>query len=174
MIMFLQMMESDEDNSKFCQIYNAYKNLLFSIAYRRMGNAPDAEDAVQHVFVKVAENIKRIEPVCPKTKSFVVFILENHITDIFRARSRHPSAEYNNALENERTAFEMEHGNLLSACISKLPEQQKMVIRLKYQYGYDLAEIARMMEISLAWAQKLDQRAKKNLERIYTEGGGDI
>ena len=54
----------------------------------------------------------------------------------------------------------------------KLPEQQQMVIWLKYVYGYNLREIAKLLGISLAWAQKIDQRAKKKLEALYREGGG--
>ena len=62
--------------------------------------------------------------------------------------------------------------NLLTECILKLPEQQRMVIWLKYVYGYNLHEIAKLLGISLSWAQKIDQRAKKKLEALYREGGG--
>lgn len=54
-------------------------------------------------------------------------------------------------------------GNLLSQCILKLPALQRQVIWLKYVDGYTLREIADMLNISLARAQKIDQRAKKQL-----------
>lgn len=47
-----------------------------------------------------------------------------------------------------------------------------MVIWMKYRQGYSLREIAKMLGISLVWAQKIDQRAKKKLEDLYLEGGG--
>ena len=59
-------------------------------------------------------------------------------------------------------------------CILKLPAQQRTVILLKYKYGYSLREIATMLKISLTWAQKIDQRAKKKLEELYKEGGGNL
>lgn len=40
--------------------------------------------------------------------------------------------------------------------------------------GYNLREISKMLNISLAWAQKIDQRAKKRLEELYKEGGGSL
>ena len=55
-----------------------------------------------------------------------------------------------------------------------IPEQQRTVIWLKYHHGYTLREIAKLMDISLAWAQKIDPRAKKKLEELYREGGGTL
>ena len=36
---------------------------MYYVAYKRMQHEQDAEDVVHHVFVKIAENIKHIEPV---------------------------------------------------------------------------------------------------------------
>ena len=66
MIVYLQMIETDEDKSKFEEIYQEYRNLMYYVAYKRMQHEQDAEDVVHHVFVKIAENIKNIEPVSPK------------------------------------------------------------------------------------------------------------
>lgn len=68
------MIETDEDKSKFEEIYQEYRNLMYYVAYKRMQHEQDAEDVVHHVFVKIAENIKNIEPVSPKTKQLIVTI----------------------------------------------------------------------------------------------------
>ena len=69
MIVYLQMIETDEDKSKFEEIYQEYRNLMYYVAYKRMQHEQDAEDVVHHVFVKIAENIKNIEPVSPTMTS---------------------------------------------------------------------------------------------------------
>ena len=171
MLIYLQMIESDEDRSKFEEIYQEYHSLMFYIAYRRMHHVQDAEDVVQHVFVKIAENIQKIEPVSPKTKQLVVTMVDNRVTDVFRARGRHPTEAFYDTPANSFTT-ELEDEDLLTKCILKLPEQQRMVIWLKYYYGYKLIEIAKMLGISLVSARKIDQRAKKKLESIYCEEGG--
>ena len=168
MIIYLQMIETDEDKSKFEAIYLEYRNLMYHVAYERLKHEQDAEDAVHYAFVKIAENIKNIEPVSPKTKQFVVTIVDNRVTDIFRMSGRHPVVEYNEKLQSDQSAA-MDGENLLVNCILKLPEQQRMVIWLKYHHGYSLREIAKMLDISLSWAQKIDQRAKKKLETLYKE-----
>ena len=67
-----------------------------------------------------------------------------------------------------------ENDNYLKQCIRQLPTIQRQVIWLKYYYGYNLREIAKMLDISLSWAQKIDQRAKNKLKKIYVEGGTSL
>lgn len=171
MLIYLQMIETPEDESKFTAIYEAYHDLLYYIAYGRMNHVQDAEDAVHHVFMKIAENIKNIDPVSPKTKMYVVTMIDNRVTDVFRVRGRHPIDPYNDE-QKHGSVIEMEGEDLLTQCIMALPEQQRMVVWLKYKQGYSLREISKMLGISLPWAQKIDQRAKKKLEELYKEGGG--
>jgi RNA polymerase sigma-70 factor (ECF subfamily) len=173
MLIYLQLIETEEDKSKFEEIYTEYRNLMQYLAYKRLHNRQDAEDAVHQVFVKIAENIKTIEPISPKTKRLVVVMIENIVTDMLRKRGRHPNEEY---WEKDLSipVPELSEKDLLDACMWKLPEQQRLVIWLKYHDGYNLREIAGMMGITLVWAQKLDQRAKKRLLELYREGGGDL
>ena len=100
MIVYLQMIETNEDKSKFEEIYQEYRNLMYYVAYKRMQHEQDAEDVVHHVFVKIAENIKHIEPVSPKTKQLIVTMVDNRVTDIFRVRGRHPVVMYDDELKN--------------------------------------------------------------------------
>lgn len=61
MIIYLQMLETPEEKSKFEQLYLEYKGLMFHVAYEILHNEQDAEDAVHQAFVKIAENIKKID-----------------------------------------------------------------------------------------------------------------
>ena len=75
MLIYLQMLGSPEEKSILEQIYLEYRGLMYHVAYEILHNEQDAEDAVHHAFVKIAENIKKItDPVCPKTHSYVVTI----------------------------------------------------------------------------------------------------
>lgn len=171
MLVYLQIIETEVQQSKFEEIYVAYRGLLYYIAFNKLKNEHDAQDAVHNVFVKVAENIEKIQPVSPRTKQLVVTILENQIIDLFRKRSRHPEAEYIEELFTPLPGPE-DNDDLLAQCILRLPVQQRQVIWLKYYHGYNLREISKLMDISLPWAQKLDQRAKKKLEQLYQQEGG--
>ena len=60
MILYLQMIDTSEDRSKFEQIYIEYRDLMFYVANRILDSDQDAEDAVHEAFLKVAENIKKL------------------------------------------------------------------------------------------------------------------
>ena len=171
MLVYLQIIETEEDKSKFEEIYTQYRHLLYYLANRRLRNPQDAEDAVHQVFVKIAENIGAVEPPGPRTRRLVVVMAENAVTDLLRKRARHPGEEYRDEIMSA-PASELGEKDLLDRCIRKLTEQQRAVIWLKYHDGYSLREIAGLMGIKLSWAQKLDQRAKKRLAELYREGGG--
>ena len=107
----------------------------------------------------------------PKTKQLIVTMVDNRVTDIFRVRGRHSVVMYDDELKNS-PVIGNEGEDLLTECILKLPEQQRMVIWMKYGQGYSLREIAKMLGISSCVGPKIDQRAKKKLEDLYLEGGG--
>lgn len=173
MLIYLQMIETPEDEDKFTEIYEAYLGLAHHVALGHMKNEHDARDVVHHVFMKIAENIKNVEPVSPKTKQYIVTMIDNRAIDVFRVRNKHPVDSFNDELDHG-FFHDYEGGSFLMECILKLPAQQRTVILLKYKYGYSLREIATMLKISLTWAQKIDQRAKKKLEELYKEGGGNL
>lgn len=166
MLIYLQLIETDEDKSKFEQIYEAYRGLMFHTAFKLLNHEQDAEDAVHHAFVKIAENITKIsEPVCPKTRAFVVTIVENRSIDILRSKNRHQEIPLDTVVYG--IPIDAEEGDILSELILKLPPKQRHVIWLKYYHGYSLREIASMLNMSLAAAIKADQRARKTLEAMY-------
>ena len=173
MLIYLQMIETGDDRSKFIEIYESYRALMFFVAKKRLSNDHDAEDAVHSAFVKIAENIKKIEPVSPKTKRLVVIIVEHIVFDMLKKQSRHVEYEYLDEVLIDQLP-QLQDNGLLSQCILKLPENYRHVIWLKYYYGYTLREISKLLGISLSSAQKTDQRAKKKLEELYKESGGII
>ena len=59
MLIYLQMIESEEDKSKFIELYNQYRYLMFSVANRILKNEYDAEDAVHQAFVSIIDNLRQ-------------------------------------------------------------------------------------------------------------------
>ena len=170
MIIYLQMIETPEERSKFEQIYLEYRGLMFHVAYEILHNEQDAEDAVHQAFVKIAENIKKIDnPVCPKTHGYVVTIVENKAIDQYRKLQKHQTVELIDEIQG--TAPHYEGDNALTGCILKLPARYREMILLRYHHGYSVREIASMMGLSLPAAIKLDQRTKNKLKKICEEAG---
>ena len=170
MIIYMQMLETPEEKSKFEQIYLEYRGLMFHVAYEILHNKQDAEDAVHQAFVKIAENIKKIsDPVCPKTHSYVVIIVESRAIDQYRKNQKHQSIELIDNLQGIEVNYE--ENNELTKCILQLPARYREMILLRYHHGYSVKEIAKMLGLSLPAAIKLDQRAKNKLKKLCEEAG---
>ena len=175
MLIYLQMIETEAEQSKFEVIYHEYFPLMFHIAYQILHHQQDAEDAVHQAFVSIAENITKIDqPLSPQTKRYVAIIAENKAIDVHRKSQRHPVTSLEDVSPGIGIPVEYDGDDELVKCILELNPLQRQVIWLKYHYGYSLREISSMLKISLPWAIQLDQRAKKKLKKLYEERGNSL
>lgn len=170
MLIYLQMIETPEDQSKFVILYEEYRDYMYRVAFAILHNVEDAEDAVHYAFVKIAENIKKVgEPECLKTRGYVVTIVRNRAIDIYRKKQAHPHVEYRDAFKGVQ--IEYDGDNRVAACILKLNERQQNVLILKHHYGYDTREIAKILGVSYRNALQIEQRAKTKLRALCEEEG---
>ena len=158
MIIYLQMIESDEDKSKFEQLYIMYKGLMFHVAMKILKNEFDAEDAVHQAFLSLIENLKKISDVkCPKTRAYIVIITERKAIDIIRSRSKLVDMEF----------WESTYGIEipLPGAMARLPAAYRDILLLRYYNGYSVREISSMLHIKKDTAQKQLWRAKAALQK---------
>ena len=167
MLLYLQMIESPRERSKFEIVYRRYRSKMYRVAYAILGNQQDAEDAVHQAFVSIIENIEKIsEPVCPKTASYVVTIVENTAINVYRRKKRHPAV----ALERAPgLSVDCTHYSELAQCMASLPTRQRQVLLLRHHHGYTVKEVAKMLGMTTHNVYKTEQRAKAKLEQLCKE-----
>lgn len=119
------------------------------------------------IFSKYPKKIT--DPVCPKTHSYVVTIVEHQAIDQYRRLQKHPSVELIEEIQGTNAHYEGD--NDLTKCILKLPARYREMILLRYHHGYTVREIAKVLGLSLPTAIKLDQRAKSRLKKMCEEEG---
>lgn len=164
MLIYLQMIESEEDKTRFEALYDRYRCLMFSAANRILNNPTDAEDAVHQAFVSIIENLDRIREVdCPQTRSYVVIITEHKAIDQIRAR-RHIAEEAEiDALAGLEIPLPGDGG--LADAMAKLPARYREVLLLRFDNGYSTREIAKMLDMKEDSARKLIWRSKEALRK---------
>ena len=168
MLLYLQMIDTPDKCSKLEEIYLTYRQIMYAVAFSILRNEKDAEDAVHDAFVKIAEHIGKIgEPHCPKTKNYIVTIVENKAIDLYRIKQRHPHLSLDEVAVG--ISVEYQGDNLLAYCMAQLPARYRNILLLRYYHGCDILEVARLMDISVANAYKLENRAKKKLEKLCRE-----
>ena len=168
MLIYLQMIESEADKSKFERLYLKYRGLMLRVANSILHNEQDTEDAVHQAFLAILNNLDKITEVdCPQTQSYIVITVERKAIDLIRY---HKKVVNINDDETE-LGFEvpMPGDSPLADALSKLPPRYREVLLLRFDNGYSTREIASMLGMERGAVQKLLWRAKDALEKRMKE-----
>lgn len=170
MLIYLAMIESDADKSKFEIIYNTYKKLMLYQANKILGDTSDTEDVVHESFLKIIKIIDQIEEAqCPKTRNLIVTIVERTAIDLYRRRKKLQIVTMDEEYINVPELQDIEdlHGKVdLAAAMAMLPTRYREVLLLRYDSGFTEAEVAAILSMSQENVHKTVQRAKKKLGEI--------
>lgn len=175
MLIYLAMIESDEDKSKFEIIYDTYKKLMLYEANKILMDTHDTEDVVHESFLKIIKIIDQIEdPQCPRTRNLVVTIVERTAIDLYRYRKRHSSMAFDETYINvpsPQDLEKLENRMDISVAIATLPTKYREILLLRYDSGFTEAEVAQILSMTQENVHKTVQRAKAKLEKILEREG---
>ena len=167
LIFYLSLIDTDEDKTKFEQLYHRYKQMMYGVALRMTGNPCDAEDAVHDSFIKVLRHLSKIEEVSShKTAAFLVIILRNTVLDLLAKKNREALCTMEDVPEYKTgrcdVSEHMEHMTLVET-LRSLSERSRDVLELKALYQLSNGEIADFLDISQAAVRKRLERARNEL-----------
>ena len=170
MLLFTQVLETADERLKVEEIFHTYGNLMFHVANKILNNDHDAEDAVQQAMFAIFRNLEKISQIkCPRTRSFIVTIVERKAIDLYRAKQRNAVMPFEEEFINVPAAAVVDIAAArtdLAKAMAMLPTRYRELLFLKYDNGYLEREIAVMCSMTEANVKKTIQRAKKKLESI--------
>jgi RNA polymerase sigma factor (sigma-70 family) len=156
------------DAAAFDELMRRYKRPVINFVWRLLGNAEDAQDVAQEVFVRVYQSLDTYRH---ETKfSTWLFALARHAAiDHWRWRQRHPTEPFDSVAEPAAPAgtaddvAAREVGAQIAAAVANLPEDQRTVLVLAEYQGLSYAEIAEVMHCSERSVESRLYRAKQTL-----------
>lgn len=170
MAICLESIKDEGDRVKFCQIDHLYRDKMMSVARDICRNDADAEDAVQDAMVSIIKNIEKLDSADSlRTRAYVSLVAERKALDILRKRKVRLSMEYDDNLNG--LSIDHERSMVLTECVCKLPPNQREIFILHYGAGYSVAEIASMINKSIAGTKKMMQRANAKFKEVAREAG---
>lgn len=162
----MSLIEEEKEKSKFELLYYKYRRLMKYIAFDILHDDMLAEESVQESFIKIANNIKKIDEVdCHKTKSFIVIIVKNTSLDILKKEKK--QAVINTSVP-EYTENAMGVQDIVSA-IKSLPDIYRDILELKAFHELSDKEIADVLGLSHSTVRKRLERARNALKEILKD-----
>ncbi|MBO8158487.1 MAG: sigma-70 family RNA polymerase sigma factor [Thermosyntropha sp.] len=169
------------DITAFEEIINRYKNKVFGLIYRMVGQYQEAEDITQEVFLNVYTKLHQFDPqkkFAPwiykiatntaishlrKNKKTTILNFDEIYTNLYNIY--HPPAVIDPLLNMERIELQEE----IQKAIMKLPVNYQIIILLRYQLELNNQEIAQILNIKKENVEVKVHRARKALRKILLE-----
>lgn len=168
-MLYLGLIDTEEDKRKFEHIYLSHRQTMFWIANRILKNYHSAEDAVHQAFLRIIDCLNKIdEKNYNKTRAFLIAITENIAIDIYRKQKREDVIFLDGmeAYISDSIFLEDEGVYNLFLAIESLPLNYSSVLRLKFSQGYNDSEIAEILGITEENVRQRISRAKKKLKQL--------
>ena len=160
---------AEGDSDSFKELYDMYKDRVFTTSVRMLGNLQDAEDTLQDTFIKIFKNINKfkwkssfatwvykitvntcIEHLRKRKKDGKIVDMDVYSDDITDLSDKKSAGDFRMIVENE---------------ISKLPEGYKTVFILHAIEGFKHSDIADILGISPGTSKSQFFRAKSQLRK---------
>jgi RNA polymerase sigma factor (sigma-70 family) len=147
----------------FDELMRRYERPVVNFCYRLLGDAGDAEDVAQEVFVRVYQKIGDYRPRA-KFSTWLFALAHNAAIDRLRYRKRHPTEPLDAAPEPVTVPVGVDEiSGHVAAAIAKLPEDQRTAVVLSEYHGMSYTEIAGIMRCSEKSVESRLYRAKQAL-----------
>ncbi|MCK6208067.1 RNA polymerase sigma factor [Bacillus infantis] len=158
-------------------IINKYKNPLYATILRMTKNPQDAQDLVQEAFIKIYNQLGKYDQK-GAFSSWLYRVAVNHCMDEFRKKSSQiKQAEINeasavNTKHPEVILLKKEKNRQVEKLISTLPEDERIIILLRYANELPYEEIAETTGMPLSMVRNKLHRAKKKMRETVKKQGG--
>ncbi len=163
-------------DADFTELYRAHLRDVYSYSYYRVGNHHDAEDLTEQTFLQAYRHFERAQreshgrPLRP----WLIRIAHNLAANYYRDRSRRPQTQLEDAavVSAPHTTADLAEGrqelrDVLDG-VSRLPDDRREALIMRFALGMDNREIARALGRSDGATKVLIHRAIKQLEEIVS------
>jgi len=170
------------DRGAFADLVELYKDKIYHLAYRMLGNRQEAEDVVQETFLRVFRSLDRYDESL-KFSTWIYRIGTNLAIDRLRRRRAAYSLDAETASASDSDGQDW-HGLLASEdmspeghvllsetqrrirdAIRSLPEKYKSVVILKYLHDMSLQEIGDVLNMPVTTVKTRVHRGREFLRR---------
>ena len=157
------------DPRAFEELVRAYQHRVFGVAVRMLGNAAEAEDIAQEVFLRVHRSVREFRGDAKLSTWLYAITSRLCLNRLASAERRHsragsealaevPDGDSGGGLEREEVE------TALRQAIAALPEERRIVVVLRDLEGLSYEEIARALDLEPGTVRSRLHRARMDLK----------
>ncbi len=154
--------------SEFERVFRAHHGLVFRTAYRITGNAADAEDVSQTVFLRLFRRAGSADAL-ENEESYLRRAAINAALDVMRSRQTDRTVELPDLpaepANDDPRELRMALGQALRGALAQLKPRWAEIFALRFLEGFSNPEIARMLGISQVLVAVIVHRTRQQLRR---------
>jgi RNA polymerase sigma-70 factor (ECF subfamily) len=165
------------EETAFSALVIKYRESIYRVARRMLGNHEDAADVTQEVFIRVHRALPRFDG-RSQLYTWLYRITVNLCLDMRDRLARLPLVDDGEALRDrssegidEDAAVARETGWLVARAVAKLPPRQRAMVVLRLYQDLPYLEIARIMGCSEGTVKATMFAALRRLRRVLSEEG---
>ncbi len=164
------------DREQYAVLVNRYKDMVYNIAFRLLGDADAAKDMAQEGFI-AAYNALGDFQFNSRFSSWLYRIVVNKCRDHYRAgKETVPVEEICDYVAGpepspEKAASCRQTGDAVQQALASLPPDYREVIVLKHIEGLDYQEIAETLGVSVAALKVRAHRGREMLRKLLEAQG---
>ncbi len=160
--------------------FRAHNGLVFRTAYRITGDAADAEDVLQTVFLRLVRrgaNADPVENVVENQESYLRRAAINAALDVIRSRQTNPTVELpdlpDETVQNHGHDLMPDLRQALGRAMAQLKPRAAEIFALRFLEGFSNPQIAQRLGISQVLVAVIVHRTRQQLRKELGSYLGD-
>ncbi len=164
----------ENDIAAFEMIYRHYSGMVYRVALRMTGNAEDAEEVTQEVFLSVHKHLRAFTGKSSLKTWIYRIAINSSLNAQRRKKSRGREAGWEEGFDPEDTRPDVREAaeqealrDTVSGLLEQINPDQRACLVLRSQEGLSYEEIAQALNINMNTVRSRIKRAREALLALY-------
>lgn len=171
----IDMFLATQSPEHFGELYGRYSDKVYSKCLSLLKNEAAAQDAAQDIFLKIFLNLAKFNKKS-RFSTWVYSITYNYCIDYLRRKKKEKTILTDDENEKDPAEEEVDDKEILEMeierlayILDKIPEDDKMVLLMKYREDLSIKDISKAFDKSESAIKMKLKRAKNKVRKLYNE-----
>ena len=160
------------------EVYRRHGGVVFGLARRVLGNAAEAEDVTQEVFLRLWNEPARFDPLRGSLRSYLLAQSHARSVDVIRSQNSRRAREASDAMKTARAEYHLESevwdltvAHQVAQALATLPVEERRAIELAYFEGRTYVEVAEILHQPEGTVKSRIRNGMRRMRIVLVESG---